>query len=237
MIVSVGAAEFLPYLGFWNRIAHADKFVITDTSKYKHRDYMNRNRIRTEDGWYWFTVPVNRPRKSTGIDKVVCRDFHEIERTWSAVEGNYRGRAAYWEEYSPEIKKALRQKRLLDVNLTLIRLISGWLGFDTPILLASEVTDFVTEDSHLLSLTLARDLGATKYMTGIGHIGMLPDRFKDWGLDFMFQDFVNLPYPQVHPGWHPRMSVVDCLFTHGAEYTKRVAEGGWRLKEEEPENE
>ena len=47
MIVSVGAAEFLPYLGFWNRIAHADKFVITDTSKYKHRDYMNRNRIRT----------------------------------------------------------------------------------------------------------------------------------------------------------------------------------------------
>lgn len=235
MIVSVGSAEFLPYLGFWNRIARADQFVIADTARFKHRDYMNRNRVRTEDGWYYFTVPVNKPRKSTPISQIRCRDFHEVERTWSVVEGNYRGRAEYWDEYAKEIKQAVRQPDLLDVNVSLIRMISGWLGFETPILMASDVTDFITEDSHLRSLTIARDLNASSYLTGIGDIGMIPDRFKDWGLNFLFQEFICLPYPQIHPGWHPRMSVIDCLFTHGAEYTRRVVECGWNPPEESNE--
>lgn len=233
MIVSVESAEFLPYLGFWNRIVHADKAVITDTSRFKHRSFMNRNRVRTEDGWGYFTLPVNKPRRSTPIKEIRCRDFHEVERTWAVVESNYRGRAPYWDDFAPGLKQVLRGKTLFDVNISLIRRISEWLEIPTPIVLSSEVSDFITEDNLLRSMKIVKATGADTYLTGAGDIGMLPARFSDWGINFMFQEFIFLPYPQIHPGWHPGLSVVDCLFTHGAEYTRRAIDCGW-FPEEKP---
>lgn len=229
MIVSVSAAEFLPYLGFWNRLSRSDMFVIADTARFKHREYQNRNRVRTENGWAWFTVPVHKEHRNAPIKEIKTRPDHDIERSWSLVEANYRGRADFWDTYASEIREAVFQPKLLDVNLALINHVKKWLEIETPIVLASEVTDFKSEDFSLLAMTVARSVEAETYLTGAGNIGILPKRFGDWGIDFLFQEFVNIPYPQVHQGWHPRLSVLDCLLTNGPDYTREITERGWFL--------
>lgn len=226
MIVAVNGAEFLPYLGVWNRMIHADTFVVTDVTRFRNRHYENRNRVRTFDGWAWFSAPVNKNQNAL-IRDITLRPFHEVSRSWAIVESNYRGRAEYWDTYAPAILEALRQDCLLTANLSLMNLIKGWLGIGTQIIRASEVSSLVLEDRLSLSVSLVEELGADAYLTSAGGIGMIPQRFADKNIKFMFQEFVSIPYPQIHPGWQPRMSILDCLLTHGAEYTFEVAQRGW----------
>lgn len=233
MIVSVGAAEFLPYLGMWNRICRADLFVVADTCRFKHREYQNRNRVRTASGWTWFTLPVNKQHRNAPIGEITLRPHHEIDRSWAVLEANYRGRAEHWAHYAEDLRRSIYQDRLFSVNWDLLQMVHGALRLSTPMKRASEILSCETEDFSLLSMTVAEVLGADTLLAGAGNIGTLPKRFSDWGIDFLFQDFVNLPYPQVFGGWHPRMSVIDCLLTHGGEYTRRIVESGWRPEEED----
>jgi hypothetical protein len=237
MIVAVNVPDFLPYAGFWNRMLRSDEFVLVDTAKYKHRAYHNRVRVRREDGWSWFTIPVFRPKRrqrrfSPPIGEIRLRPPHEIATSWAILESVYRGRAAYWDTYAPALKEVLSRELLLDVNLGLINLVRGWLEIETPVRRSSEVTSLVSEDFLFSALHIAEELGAEAYLSGAGNIGTVPQRFSDRKLRFLFQEFINIPYPQVHHGWQPRMSVVDCLLTHGAEYTRRIVAGGWDREEE-----
>ena len=85
----------------------------------------------------------------------------------------------------------------------------------------------VTEDFMALEVQIANEMGATSLLAGAGNIGMLPKRFPDTELNFIFQEFVHFVYKQIYNGWHPRLSVMDSLLTHGAEYTRKLIERGW----------
>jgi hypothetical protein len=47
-------------IGSFHKIALADKFIFFDQVQYLPKDWMNRNRIKTQIGSIWLTVPVLR---------------------------------------------------------------------------------------------------------------------------------------------------------------------------------
>jgi hypothetical protein len=164
------------------------------------------------------------------MQEIRLRPSHEVSTAWAIIEATYRG-SEHWKEYSGPLKEAISRGSLFDVNLNLIKLVREWLGIETPLYLSSEITSLVTEDFLFFSLHLAEEIGADFYLSGAGNIGTIPKRFSDRRLKFLFQEFVSIPYPQLYPGWQSHMSVVDCLFTHGADYTRRIIAGGWKMEE------
>ena len=58
MIVSIHQPQYLPWLGYFDKIDRADVFVLLDTVQYKKNEWQNRNRIKTARGAQWLTVPV-----------------------------------------------------------------------------------------------------------------------------------------------------------------------------------
>ena len=58
MIVSVHQPQYIPWLGYFDKIARSDAFVFLDNVQYKPREFQNRNKIRAKDGWLWLSVPV-----------------------------------------------------------------------------------------------------------------------------------------------------------------------------------
>src|SRR4051812_18014003 len=58
MRVTIHQPQFLPWLGYLDKIDQADLFIVLDTVQFKKNEWQNRNRIRTADGWQWLTVPV-----------------------------------------------------------------------------------------------------------------------------------------------------------------------------------
>ena len=51
--------QYLPWLGFFDKMDRVDRFVLLDSVQYKKNEWQNRNRIRTATGWQWLTVPVH----------------------------------------------------------------------------------------------------------------------------------------------------------------------------------
>ena len=63
MIVAIQQPEHLPWIGFFNKMIQCDLFVYLDNVQFKRRYFENRNRIKTNDGIKWHTVPVNSKGK------------------------------------------------------------------------------------------------------------------------------------------------------------------------------
>lgn len=58
MIVSINQPAYLPWLGYFDRIAKSDKHVVLDHVQFEKNSMVNRNKIKTANDWCWLTIPV-----------------------------------------------------------------------------------------------------------------------------------------------------------------------------------
>ena len=58
MKVAIHQPQYLPWLGYFDKIDQVDCFVLLDDVQFKKNEWQNRNRIKTPQGWQWLTVPV-----------------------------------------------------------------------------------------------------------------------------------------------------------------------------------
>ena len=66
MKISISQPAYLPWLGYFERIQYSDFHVVLNhvqmdaSSKTK---FINRNKIKTPNGWAWLTIPILGNRK------------------------------------------------------------------------------------------------------------------------------------------------------------------------------
>ncbi len=58
MTVAVHQPQYVPWIGYFDKVDQCDAFVVLDTVQFKKNEFQNRNRIKTSRGWQWLTVPV-----------------------------------------------------------------------------------------------------------------------------------------------------------------------------------
>src|SRR5438034_6495152 len=58
MRIAIHQPQYLPWLGYLDKLDRADVFVVLDNVQFKKNEWQNRNRIRTAQGWQYLTVPV-----------------------------------------------------------------------------------------------------------------------------------------------------------------------------------
>ena len=59
MIVAIHQPNYLPWLGYFYKIARADVFVFLDDAQYSKNSYTNRVQVSEPGGAKWLTVPVS----------------------------------------------------------------------------------------------------------------------------------------------------------------------------------
>ena len=139
MIVFVHQPEFIPWLGFFDKILRCDLFVIYDDAQFQHGGFHNRNRVRTPEGWSWVTVPINHghPQK---ISDVKIAGSQWIDKHLNIIKNLY-GKAPFFEDYYPTLEDALnmRYQSLSSLNLMLIKIIAKRLGAKANITRSSDL--------------------------------------------------------------------------------------------------
>ena len=222
MIVSVHQPQYLPWLGYFNKILNSDAFVFLDNVQYKAREYQNRNRIRTKDGWMWLTVPILKNGEAyPKISDVIIDNSQEWrKRHWRAVCVNY-SRAPFFERYSGFFENLYSRnwERLIELNIYIIESMNRFLGIEKPVYFESrlKVKTRKTERIH----DICKVLGADTYLSGIGGRVYLDEGlFEAGGIKLEYQDFRHPEYDQLHEPFIPFMSIVDLLFNKGAESLK-----------------
>ena len=85
MIVAIHQPNFLPWLGYLDRMIRADLFIVLDHVQFERRNYQNRTRILLDGHGHWLTVPV---QQHSQLERIVVKQIDnppaDVERWWAA---------------------------------------------------------------------------------------------------------------------------------------------------------
>jgi len=216
MIVAVHQPQYLPWLGYFDKIDKADVFVLLDTVQFKKNEWQNRNKIKTAQGWQWVTVPVLY-RYPQLIHEVTINDnVNWQHKHRQAMVSNYK-RAPYYEMLEDFLEGIFSHswQSISQLNGEVVRRLATILGIDTPIYVASDLGEFPQDpDERLIAIT--KHFGAGTYFAGMGGRGYMNlDIYDKDGIEVIFQDFKHPVYTQLFGDFEPFMSVIDLIFNHG----------------------
>ena len=125
MIVSGHQPNYLPWLGFFDKMLQSDVFIIEDCVQFERQGFTNRNKIKTFQGAKWLTVPVEHSGGMLPINEVMIANKANpdwAKKHWLILKHNY-SRAPFLEKFSGFFEQTYNRRwsRLIDLNLHLIR--------------------------------------------------------------------------------------------------------------------
>jgi hypothetical protein len=215
-VVAVHQPQYLPWLGYFDKLNCCDVFCLLDTVQYKKNEFQNRNRIKTADGWQWLTVPVTYhfPERinEVGVNQTVDWQRKHLQ----ALKTNY-SKAHFFDRYYAKFEEFYRQsfELLVQVNVACIQLLMELFGLERKLVLASSLP-VQSEDPTLRLVEICKALGGEFYLSGgDGANYMDADMFPAHHIKVLYQDFKHPEYPQCYGSFEPNMSVVDLLFNCG----------------------
>jgi hypothetical protein len=231
MIVAIHQPNFLPWLGYLERMAQSDLFIILDHVQFERRNYQNRTLIRLEDEARWLTVPVVQlSQKETIIEKRVDNPDEIKTRWWGpshflTLRYAYR-KAPYLDLYAPRLQQILeaRWEKLVDLNLATLDFLREAFDIRTPMVRSSELQ--VEGARSELMLNLCKVAGANTFLGGMGGSRGYLDQeaFKAAGMGVAWQQFHHPRYAQCGTGpFLPGLSALDLLFNCGPESRNLLA--------------
>jgi hypothetical protein len=230
MILAVHQPQYIPWLGYFDKIKKSDCFVFLDLVQYKPREYQNRNKIRTKDGWIWLTVPVvtRGLRYQKICDVIIDNELDWQKRHWGSLY-SYYGKSPFFKEYSKFFQDAysVKWERLLGLNMHIIRFLVEKLGIKTPLLMESEIG--TTQQGTERIIEICRKLNADTYLSGIGGKAYLQEeKLAEAGIRLIYQDFAHPQYRQQYLSesspFLPYMSAIDLLFNEGEKSARILRE-------------
>jgi hypothetical protein len=225
LIVAVHQPQYLPWLGYFDKIRRADRFCYLDSVQYKKNDWQNRNRIKTAQGWQWLTVPVQYRFPQKICDVTIDNRGNWKKKHLQSLISNYR-RAPFFKKFAELFEEVYSKDWLFlsELNIALIERIKTVFGLDRrPAVRSSELS--LREDPTDRLIDICRKLKADAYLSGRDGVKYMDlERFKQSGIQIIIQEFVHPFYPQLFKKFQPRMSVVDLLFNCGPESIERIAE-------------
>ena len=222
--VAIHQPGYLPWLGYFHKMMHCDTFVFLDDVQYERRGWQNRNKIKSNTGSLWLSVPI-----TAGIDDPINRvkifngDKWAIRHKKSII-ANY-AKSAFFEEYWQHLEPAYEAEYdlLLDVDMELIGRFMKLLGIGTKTLLSSELG--VTSKSSDRILDICKALGADTYVSGaLGTNYLDLGDFGDAGIAVRFQHVSHPVYRQRFGPFMPNMSALDLLLNEGPDSARIIRE-------------
>ncbi|MFH1210926.1 MAG: WbqC family protein [archaeon] len=231
-VMAAHQPNFLPYLGFFDKMMNSDVFVIRDEVLFVERDFHHRNKIRINGNdnvnspqCKWLKVPVDMVYDYI-MHQGIKHGVVQKKKSWNnellrEIKIHYE-KAPFFAQYFPEVEKIFSSPsdRLLPLNMQLIDFFKKAFNIDAEVVMASDLglkpAHYVKSDASEDLVDLCRAVGADVYLSGAGGRGYLNlEPFKREGIEVRFQDYNHPVYPQRYPGFLPYMGSIDALFCVG----------------------
>jgi hypothetical protein len=232
-VVAIHQPNFLPWLGYFAKIAASDVFLVMDNVQFPKSSkggWSNRVKMRVGGEAAWVTVPV--VRNYHGVRSISEMEIDDSS-PWRAkllktVRMSY-ARSPYFQEIFPLVERLVTYPSvsLAEFNQFGVREISATLGMDTAKLVVGSTLHAEGAATSLL-INMVRAVNGTTYLCGGGASGYQDDeQFASAGIQLRYQSFAHPVYRQ-GPGasFLPGLSIVDALMWCGASMTSSMLQPG-----------
>lgn len=229
MKLAIMQPYLFPYIGYWQLLNAADKFVALDDVAFIKRGHINRNRILINGAAYLFTVPVQSASQNRLIMDTKLR-FDEKERAkfLLRIENSYR-RAGQFGAVMPFLEKIIwrQTEDLTELILFSLQEVMAYLGIKTELLRSSEIDKDPSLKAQDRILEICRRLDADTYINPSGGRALYQsEAFARQGMKLFFLDtrFDKVKYRQFQEEFVENLSILDILMFNEVEQIKRFLE-------------
>lgn len=229
-LVVIHQPDFMPYIGFFERLLMADIYVVLDNVQYVRGNqdhWTNRDKIKTQKGERWITVSVQKKPRETKINEILLSENCEWrEKCKNILKENY-SKAKYYDELMPYVERMFGYQcaYLMDFNLNIINIINKLLDINVEIIFASIIKAHGCKDELLIDIM--KRIGQTQYLSGTGARAYCNEKiYEQNGIRILWQDFEHPVYPQQFGEFIPYLSIIDLLYNCGIEDSRRIIRKG-----------
>lgn len=228
MVITIHQPEHLPWLGFFNKIAKAELFVILDSVQFEKNYFQNRNKILGTNGVQWINIPVSTKGhmgKTIAQTEISLAGGNENwkNKYLQTITQSYK-KYPYFSEVFPILEEAimLDTKYFCEINIKIIKGFCDALKIFVKYIRSSELN--VDGLKSTLILDICREVDADIYIAGPSGRDYLDMKsFEDNGIKVIFNDFVHPIYPQRRTKeFVDHLSALDLFMNCGFEGSKKI---------------
>lgn len=241
-IVTIHQPEHLPWLGFFNKMAKADIFVLLDNVPFRKNYFQNRNKILGTNQEQWIGVPVSiKGHLNSTIKETIIAN--ETNPKWrdkyiKTIRDSY-SKYEYFEEVFPSLSQIIMTDydTINDINIAIIRMFAHGFDINTEFIKASDLDVDGTKSDLILSI--CDNLNTDIYIAGpFGREYLKKEEFDKKGIKVCFNDYFHPEYRQKRSdSFVPYLSALDLVMNCGYNEGKRIIMNGnmgvswdWHIK-------
>ena len=224
-VVAIHQPNFFPWLGYFDKVASSDVFILFDDVQFPKTGgvWSNRVKLLVSGEARWVTATI--VRNYHGVRKINEMEFR-ADVLWrgkmvKTIDANYRKSACFGEVMGflePLIMNP--ENNIAEYNCHAIAAIVERLGLGQQKLVRSSVLDHTGASTALL-IDLTKKVGGSSYMCGGGAEGYQDDDlFEEEGIHLVYQHFKHPEYYQGKVAdFVPGLSIIDAFFQIGVDAT------------------
>ena len=235
-IAAIMQPTYLPWMGYFDLIDTADIFVFLDDAQVLKRSWGVRNRILSQNGETFLTVPLSGHKHGEGsafVDTRIDSDQQWAKTHLATIRHAY-AKAPHFAEVFGDLEALLftEHPTIGALNEDFIAATARRIGVTTPFLKSSELPAIEgRKDDRLLSICRAVDAGT--YLAAPGSAAYIEQEqesgaFAGSGVAIRYHNFVHPVYPQRQDGFVSHMSIVDLLMNCGYASALEIIRSGRR---------
>ena len=218
MIVSAYQPYFAPFPGFFAKARRSDVLVLMDAVQFpRGTTWLTRNRFKNDQGTLWITVPVWK--KGLGLQMInevrICHEGHWKKKHLASLKAAYAN-APFFKVHQNFLDDVFseRFKKLIDLNLNIIRHLMKHMGISARVMRLSEFG--IKANEPRLSVEVCKRLGASHFLAQNSARKYLDEQaFQKAGIEMKFFNPRPAVYPQLWGPFITNLSTFDLLFNCG----------------------
>lgn len=222
--VGIMQPYFFPYVGYFQLINSTDLFVIYDDVQYTKKGWINRNKVRDDQGCAkQITVNVNRASEKSLIREISISSDYSRKKMKAKLDGFY-AHSIFRDEANQILFPMIdfTSQSLFEYLQNSISQLLNVLQIPSKLLVSSNIGDFTSLKKQQKVIAINKILQSTSYLNPQSGIPMYePEVFSEDNIalksfvsevhndDKIFQDNAEIP-----------LSIIHSLYTSGLEATK-----------------
>lgn len=214
-ICGIHQPNFLPWLGYFYKIAKVDTFVFLDNVDIEiggSRAITNRTKIKMQSGESWISNPIVKGNIKT-ISKIGYVQSNWKDKNLKTIFLTYK-KAPFFDEIYPLTEQIFSYEsyNLSEFNINAIKIICNHIGVQTNFLKASDLM-LENEDRNGRIIEICKKCECDIYFSGRGAVNYHDEElFTENNIKIIYTNFQQIPYNQLFGEFIPGLSIIDFLF-------------------------
>jgi hypothetical protein len=228
MKIGIMQPYFYPYIGYFQLIQAADRFILFDDVQYIRHGWINRNRIlKPGEGLQYIIMPLATHTRNTLIRDIQPADAEKNKDKILRQIEHYKKTAPHYKTIRALMEHcfATKQNSIAEMNGYYLKAVCDYIGIDFKIELSSQMNFDYSQvlDAGEWALRMCQQLQVTEYINPAGGMELFDNaKFEKKNIRLRFLQPSLRSYNQRRDLFEPGLSIIDVMMFNGPAEIKNL---------------